>query len=87
VSDPWAKGQSQVAALHIAPPRHPPDRRLGDSLDVVAEHLSMALGAALAHLASLASARYGCFDIGGEGAIDEANVRVIWGFCVMGIEE
>jgi hypothetical protein len=47
----------------------------------------MALGAAHAHLPSLASTRYGCFDIGGEGAIDEGNVQVIWGFCVMGIEE
>jgi hypothetical protein len=26
-------------ALHAAPPRQPPDRRLGDALDVVAEHL------------------------------------------------
>jgi hypothetical protein len=48
-------------ALHAAPPRQPPDRRLGDALDVVAEHLPVTLRAALAEpLASLATARHGC---------------------------
>uniref|UniRef100_A0A0E0DSL3 Uncharacterized protein n=1 Tax=Oryza meridionalis TaxID=40149 RepID=A0A0E0DSL3_9ORYZ len=47
-------------ALHAAPPRQPPDRRLGDPLDVVAEHLPVTLGAALAEpLASLAAPRHG----------------------------
>ena len=47
-------------ALHAAPPRQPPDRRLRDALDVVAEHLPVPLGAALAQaLASLAAARHG----------------------------
>uniref|UniRef100_A0A0E0CUB3 Uncharacterized protein n=1 Tax=Oryza meridionalis TaxID=40149 RepID=A0A0E0CUB3_9ORYZ len=47
-------------ALHAAPPRQPPDRRLGDALDVVAQHLSVPLRAALAEtLASLAAARHG----------------------------
>jgi hypothetical protein len=46
-------------ALHAAPPRQPPDRRLGDALDVVAEHLAVALGAALAQpLAALAAPRH-----------------------------
>uniref|UniRef100_A0A8R7P6Q7 Uncharacterized protein n=1 Tax=Triticum urartu TaxID=4572 RepID=A0A8R7P6Q7_TRIUA len=61
-------------ALHAAPPRQPPDRRLGDALDVVAQHLPVALGAALAQpLASLAApghgsrsrAASGCGGIGG----------------------
>jgi hypothetical protein len=44
-------------ALDAAPARQPPDRRLGDALDVVAEDLTVALGAALAQaLASLATA-------------------------------
>uniref|UniRef100_A0A8R7QI26 Uncharacterized protein n=1 Tax=Triticum urartu TaxID=4572 RepID=A0A8R7QI26_TRIUA len=46
-------------ALHAAPPRETPDGRLGDALDVVAQHLPVALGAALAQpLASLAAARH-----------------------------
>jgi hypothetical protein len=46
-------------ALHAAPPGQPPDRRLGDPLDVVAEHLPVALGAALAQpLAALAAPRH-----------------------------
>uniref|UniRef100_A0A8R7V7V4 Uncharacterized protein n=1 Tax=Triticum urartu TaxID=4572 RepID=A0A8R7V7V4_TRIUA len=44
-------------ALHAATPRQPPDRRLGDALDVVAQHLPVPLGAALAQpLPSLAAA-------------------------------
>ncbi|XBJ24737.1 hypothetical protein VPH35_002546 [Triticum aestivum] len=44
-------------ALHAAPPRQPPDRRLRDPLDVVAQHLPVPLRAALSQaLASLASA-------------------------------
>ncbi|XBJ25974.1 hypothetical protein VPH35_003497 [Triticum aestivum] len=47
-------------ALHAAPPSEAPDRRLGDALDVVAEHLPVALGAALAQpLASLAAPGHG----------------------------
>jgi hypothetical protein len=46
-------------ALHAAPPRKPPDRRLRDPLDVVAEHLAVPLGAALAQpLAALAAPRH-----------------------------
>uniref|UniRef100_A0A8R7P195 Uncharacterized protein n=1 Tax=Triticum urartu TaxID=4572 RepID=A0A8R7P195_TRIUA len=47
-------------ALHAAPPRQAPDRRLGDALDVVAQHLPVALGASLAEpLASLAAPGHG----------------------------
>ncbi|URE09282.1 hypothetical protein MUK42_04191, partial [Musa troglodytarum] len=46
-------------ALHAAPPRQAPDRRLGDALDVVAEHLAVALRPALAQtLAALPSSRH-----------------------------
>jgi hypothetical protein len=46
-------------ALHAAPPSQPPDRRLGDALDVVAEHLPVALGSTLAQtLAALAAPRH-----------------------------
>jgi len=46
-------------ALHAAPPRQPPDRRLRDPLDVVAEHLPVTLGAALAQaLTALAAPRH-----------------------------
>jgi hypothetical protein len=46
-------------ALDAAPPGQPPDRRLGDALDVVTEHLAVALGAALAQpLAALAAPRH-----------------------------
>ena len=46
-------------ALHAAPPRQPPDRRLRDALDVVAEHLPVTLRAALPEpLAALAPARH-----------------------------
>jgi hypothetical protein len=45
--------------LDATPPGEPPDRRLGDALDVVAEHLAVALGAALAQpLAALAAPRH-----------------------------
>ncbi|CAN6302538.1 unnamed protein product [Urochloa humidicola] len=61
-------------ALHAAPARQPPDRRLRDALDVVAEDLAVTLRAALAQtLASLAAARHG-FLAGGESS----NSR--WGF-------
>ena len=43
-------------ALHTAPPREPADRGLGDALDVVAQHLAVTLGSALAEpLASLST--------------------------------
>uniref|UniRef100_J3LFX5 Uncharacterized protein n=1 Tax=Oryza brachyantha TaxID=4533 RepID=J3LFX5_ORYBR len=46
-------------ALDAAPPRQPPDRRLRDPLDVVAENLAVALRPALAEpLASLAAPRH-----------------------------
>ena len=46
-------------ALHAAPPRQPPDRRLRDALDVVAEHLPVPLRATLAQaLAALAAPRH-----------------------------
>jgi hypothetical protein len=46
-------------ALHAAPPRQPPDRRLRDPLDVVAQHLPVTLRAALAQaLAALAAPRH-----------------------------
>ena len=46
-------------ALDAAPPRQPTDRRLGDALDVVAQHLAVALGATLAKpLAALAAPRH-----------------------------
>jgi hypothetical protein len=46
-------------ALHAAPPRQPPDRRLRDPLDVVAQNLPVTLRAALAEpLAALASPRH-----------------------------
>jgi hypothetical protein len=45
--------------LDATPPGEPPDRRLGDALDVVAEHLAVALGAALTQpLAALAAPRH-----------------------------
>uniref|UniRef100_A0A8R7QN50 Uncharacterized protein n=1 Tax=Triticum urartu TaxID=4572 RepID=A0A8R7QN50_TRIUA len=47
-------------ALHAAPPRQTTDGRLGDALDVVAQHLPMTLGAALAQpLPALATAGHG----------------------------
>jgi hypothetical protein len=47
-------------ALNASPPHQPPDHRLGDALDVVAQHLPVTLGAALVEtLASLAAARHG----------------------------
>uniref|UniRef100_A0A8C4UEK2 Histone H4 n=1 Tax=Falco tinnunculus TaxID=100819 RepID=A0A8C4UEK2_FALTI len=46
-------------ALHAAAPRQAPDGRLGDALDVVAQHLAVALGAPFAEpLPALASARH-----------------------------
>jgi hypothetical protein len=46
-------------ALHAAPPGQPPDRRLGDPLDVVTEHLPVALRAALSQpLAAFAAPRH-----------------------------
>jgi hypothetical protein len=46
-------------ALDAAPPGQPTDRRLRDALDVVAQHLAVALGAALAQpLAALAAPRH-----------------------------
>jgi hypothetical protein len=46
-------------ALHAAPASQPPDGRLRDALDVVAEHLAVAFRAALTQaLASLAAARH-----------------------------
>jgi hypothetical protein len=46
-------------ALDAAPPSQPPNRRLSDALDVIAEHLPVALGAALAQtLAALAAPRH-----------------------------
>jgi hypothetical protein len=46
-------------ALHAAPARQPPDRRLRDPLDVVAEHLPVALRSALAQaLPALAAPRH-----------------------------
>ena len=58
-------------ALHTAPPREPADRGLGDALDVVAQHLAVTLGSALAEpLASLsASGLHTC------NAQQDANVR------------
>jgi hypothetical protein len=45
--------------LHAAPPRQPPDCRLRDTLDVVAENLTVAFRAALAQpLAALAAPRH-----------------------------
>ncbi|KAL3848859.1 hypothetical protein ACJIZ3_010741 [Penstemon smallii] len=45
--------------LHATPPREATDRRLRDALDVVAEHLTMALSAALSQtLAALAPTRH-----------------------------
>ena len=47
-------------ALHTAAAREAADGRLGDALDVVAQYLAVALGAALAQsLATLASSRHG----------------------------
>jgi hypothetical protein len=47
-------------ALHATPPSQAPDGRLGDPLDVVAQHLPVTLGATLAQsLASLAAPRHG----------------------------
>uniref|UniRef100_A0A803VIN8 Core Histone H2A/H2B/H3 domain-containing protein n=1 Tax=Ficedula albicollis TaxID=59894 RepID=A0A803VIN8_FICAL len=47
-------------ALDAAAPSQAADGRLGDALDVVAQHLAVALGAALAEpLAALAPARHG----------------------------
>jgi hypothetical protein len=46
-------------ALHAAPPRQPPNRRLGDALDVVAEDLAVTLRSALAQtLPALAAPRH-----------------------------
>jgi hypothetical protein len=52
-------------ALDAAPPRQPPDRRLGDALDVVAQHLPVTLRAALAEpLATLTAPGHGFFRSG-----------------------
>ena len=46
-------------ALHATTACEAADRRLGDALDVVTEHLAVALGAALAEaLAALAASRH-----------------------------
>ncbi|CAA7389546.1 unnamed protein product [Spirodela intermedia] len=46
-------------ALNASSPRQPPDRRLGDPLDIVPQHLAMALRAALAQpLPSLTPPRH-----------------------------
>uniref|UniRef100_A0A8R7QK66 Uncharacterized protein n=1 Tax=Triticum urartu TaxID=4572 RepID=A0A8R7QK66_TRIUA len=51
-------------ALHAAPASQTTDGRLGDALDVVAEHLPVALGAALAEaLPSLAAAGHLGFSV------------------------
>jgi hypothetical protein len=63
-------------ALHAAPPGQPTNRRLRDALDVVAEDLPVALGAALAQaLASLATARHVRLDGGDRFEVDFAR----WG--------
>jgi hypothetical protein len=47
--------------LHSPPTGQAPDRRLGNPLDVVAQHLPVTLSATLAEtLASLAAPRHGC---------------------------
>ncbi|KAK9145838.1 hypothetical protein Sjap_005741 [Stephania japonica] len=54
--------------LHASSPSEPSDRRLGDALDVVAQHLSVPLRASLAQaLAALASSRHcACGSLGFE---------------------
>ncbi len=59
-------------ALDAAPARQAADGRLGDALDVVAEHLAVPLGAALAQaLASLAATAHDGEERSGRGGGDE----------------